>query len=110
MNAYNNVFDEDAQKNAAHLSTLRYTPQGGHMVPFRSLPKEDARVEKNDGSVVGPYKATFTGSTIFIWDAHADVKEGDIILRNLRNGKDERNVVAEAKFYQTNRTIPSHTR
>lgn len=38
------------------------------MGPFRSLPKEDARVEKHDGSVVGPYNVTFTDSTIFIWD------------------------------------------
>ena len=60
------------------------------MNPFSSFPKEDARVEKNDGSVVGPYKATFAGNTIVVWDAQADIEEGDVILRNLPSGKDEK--------------------
>lgn len=78
------------------------------MNPFSSSPKEDARVEKNDGSVAGPYKATFAGNTIVIWDAQADVEEGDVILRNLPSGKDERSFVTEAKFYQKMHSIPSH--
>ena len=78
------------------------------MSPFSSFPKEDARVEKNDGSVIGPYKATFAGSTIVIWDAQADIVEDDVILRNLPNGKEERSLVAEATFFQKMHSIPSH--
>lgn len=61
--------------------------------------KEDARIEKPNGNVIGPYKALFAGSTIIIDDPKADVEEGDTILRLLPNGKDERSYVTEATFY-----------
>ena len=64
------------------------------------VPQEDARIEKADGSIVGPYKARFAGSTIFIADEKADLEEGDTILRELPNGKDERSVVTEATFFR----------
>ena len=76
--------------------------------PFSSFPKEDAQVQKNDGSIAGPYKATFAGSTIVIWDTQADIEEGDVILRKLPSGKDEHSQVSEAKFYQKMHSIPSH--
>lgn len=63
-------------------------------------PQEDARIEKADGSIVGPYKARFAGSTIFITDEKADLEEGDTILRGLPNGKDERSVVTEATLFR----------
>ena len=61
--------------------------------------KEDARVEKKNGNVIGPYKALFAGNTIIIDDPMADVEEGDAILRQLPNGKDERSYVTQATFY-----------
>jgi len=61
---------------------------------------EDARVEKKNGGVVGPYKALFARGTIIIGDAEADVEEGDTILRLLPNGRDERNYVTKAQFYK----------
>lgn len=64
------------------------------------VPQEDARIEKADGNIVGPYKASFAGSTIFITDEKADLEEGDTILRELPNGKDERSVVTEATLYR----------
>ncbi|MGU5715015.1 hypothetical protein [Aeromonas taiwanensis] len=78
------------------------------MNPFSSFPKDDARVEKSDGSVVGPYNATFAGSTIVIWDAKADIEEGDVVLRTLPSGKDERSQVTQATFFQKMHSIPSH--
>lgn len=60
--------------------------------------KEEARVEKPDGAVLGPYAAMFAGQTILIQDETADIEEGDTILRELPNGKDERSVVTEATF------------
>jgi hypothetical protein len=62
-------------------------------------PKEEAGVEKRDGKIVGPYKATFAGTTIILADPMADVESGDTILRRLPNGKDERSVVTEATFF-----------
>lgn len=61
--------------------------------------KEDARIEKVGGEIVGPYKALFAGDTIVITDPKADVEEGDTILRKLPNGKDERSTVTSTTFY-----------
>jgi hypothetical protein len=61
--------------------------------------KEDARVEKPNGDVIGPYRASFAGNLIIIDDEKADIEEGDTILRLLPNGKDERNYVISATFY-----------
>tara|TARA_Y100000296_G_scaffold18380_1_gene21933 strand:- start:2516 stop:3013 length:498 start_codon:yes stop_codon:yes gene_type:complete len=62
--------------------------------------EDDARIEKQDGSVVGPYKASFPGKTIFILDEKADIEEGDVILRELPSGKDERCIVTDVTFYK----------
>jgi len=62
--------------------------------------EEDARIEKSDGSVIGPFKASFPGGTIFLLDETADVEEGDVILRKLPSGKDERSIITEATFYK----------
>ena len=78
------------------------------MNPFSSFPQEDARVEKDDSSVLGPYKAIFAGATIVITDENADVEEGDVILRALPNGKDERSIVTEAKFFEKMQSIGAH--
>jgi hypothetical protein len=61
--------------------------------------KEDARIEKSNGQVIGPYKAVFAGNTIIIADQMADIEEGDTILRKLPNGRDERSIVTSATFY-----------
>lgn len=62
--------------------------------------QEDARVEKRDGRVLGPFPATFAGSTIVVADPLADIEEGDTILRTLPGGRDERSVVTEANFFR----------
>lgn len=61
---------------------------------------EEARVQKIDGSIKGPYKAKFAGDTIFIDDPMADVAEGDCILRELPNGNTERSFVTLATYYK----------
>ena len=61
--------------------------------------KEEARIEKRDGKVAGPYKAIFVGDTIIIADPMADVESGDTILRRLPNGKDARSVVTDSTFF-----------
>lgn len=68
-----------------------------------NMKKEDALVEKKDGGLVGPYKTVFAGDTIIVWDATADVEEGDVVLRKLPNGRDERSEVTAATFYDTGR-------
>lgn len=61
--------------------------------------REDAQVQKSDGTIKGPYKAKFAGDTIFIDDPMADVEEGDCILRQLPNGNTERSFVTNATFH-----------
>jgi hypothetical protein len=77
-------------------------------MPLNSLPSEEARIEKKDGSIVGPYQAIFAGDTIIVKDAHADVEEGDVVLRRLPSGKDERSEVTTATFFNTGRGFPPH--
>jgi len=62
---------------------------------------ENARVEKPNGEILGPYKAMFAGDTIIINDPKADVEEGDTVLRKLPNGKDERSLVTNASFFDS---------
>jgi len=78
------------------------------MNPFGVFPNESTRVEKKNGSIAGPYKAIFAGDTIIIPDAQADIEEGDVLIRKLPNGRDERSIVTGATFYQKIRSIPPH--
>lgn len=77
-------------------------------MPFNSFPTEAARVEKADGTIVGPYNAIFAGDTIMISDAEADIQEGDVVLRELPNGRDERSHIIEATFFRKMSTLPAH--
>src|SRR5690606_21893604 len=61
--------------------------------------EEEARIEKPDGSVIGPIKASFAGKTIIVRDGKVDIEEGDVILRQLPSGRDERNIITDATFY-----------
>jgi len=78
------------------------------MNPFKSFPQENIHIEKPNGVIAGPYKATFTGSLIVIWNEKADIEECDKILRPLPSGKDECSYVTEATFYQKASSIPPH--
>jgi hypothetical protein len=49
------------------------------------------------GLIVGPYKAIFAGDTVLL-DPQSDVEEGDVILRKLPTGKEERRHVTDAEF------------
>lgn len=77
-------------------------------MPSSMHKQEDARVEKKDGAVVGPYKMVFAGTTIVVWDAQADIEEGDTVLRKLPNGRDERSEITEATFYDTGHMQPHY--
>lgn len=75
---------------------------------FDSAPKENARIEKQDGTVTGPFPATFAPGKIIIWDELADIEEGDAVLRALPNGKDEKSVIAEVFYSQGMDLIKAH--
>jgi len=75
---------------------------------FGKFPNEDAKIEKDNGSILGPYKTIFAGDTIIITDSTADIEEGDVILRKLPNGKDERSITTNVKFFQKMHSIPAH--
>jgi hypothetical protein len=78
------------------------------MMPSSMHKQEDARVEKKDGTVVGPYKMVFAGTIIVVWDAQADIEEGDAVLRKLPNGREERSEVTEVTFYDTGHMQPHY--
>ena len=61
--------------------------------------REEARVEKRDGCLKGPYQAIFAGDIIMLLDPQADVEIGDTILRRLPSGRDERSVVTKATYF-----------
>jgi len=62
---------------------------------------EDAFVIKPDGRRLGPYKAKFAGSTVFINDQLADVADGDQVARILPNQNEELKLINECHFYGT---------
>lgn len=80
----------------------------GDNMPFNTFPKENARVEKKSGLIVGPYMAVFAGEVIVVTDAQADIEEGDVILRQLPNGRDERSHVVEVNFYNDMTAFGAH--
>jgi len=74
MNNITRQFNSDAKNAPVNCDVICI--KGEHMGIFGAFSNEDARVEKNDGSVVGPYKAIFAGTAIIIPEAHADIEEG----------------------------------
>ena len=78
------------------------------MNPFSKFPTDHAKVEKADGSLLGPHKMIFTGKAIIVCDVNADIEEGDCILRELPNGIIQRHTVTESNFYQKMQSIPAH--
>lgn len=77
---------------------------------FSALMNEKVTVQKPSGHTNGPYKATVSSDSITIWDDDVDVDEGDAILRELPNGKQERFTVTKVHFSKTiaRGAIPSH--
>ena len=51
--------------------------------------KESVLVQKKDGSLKGPYEASFTENIIIVSDLKADITQGDKIIRKLPNENDE---------------------
>ena len=47
--------------------------------------KESVLVQKKDGSLKGPYEASFTENIIIVSDLKADITQGDKIIRKLPN-------------------------
>jgi hypothetical protein len=74
---------------------------------FNSFPKEDVTIEKQDGSIVGPYKALFDKKTIFP-SIEINIDDGDILVRKLPGGKTERYVISDTNFSQGLARIPAH--
>lgn len=74
---------------------------------FNSFPNEIVKIEKQDGSIVGPYKAIFGKKTTFT-SVEIDIDDGDILVRQLPGGKTERYVISETTFDQGLISIPPH--
>lgn len=69
------------------------------MLGVLNMLKEDCTVCKKDGSFKGPYQASFTATVIILTDMSADIEEGDIIIRSLPNGNDDRHYVTKVDCY-----------
>ncbi len=78
---------------------------------FTIINRGEARIEKFDGSLAGTYQAQFFSMIIRILNIQAVVKLGDVIIRTLPNGMDERSLVTDVKFsQQIFPELPSHYR
>jgi hypothetical protein len=76
---------------------IHWATQGAKM-PFNDFPDvERVKIETKTGAVVGPYRALFSGKTIIL-DGQAEVDEGDVVIRKLPNGRDERCHVTYTEF------------
>jgi hypothetical protein len=78
-------------------------------MPFNDFPEDTelVRLEKKDGSTHGPFKALLGGETIIL-HPESDVEEGDVILRQLPSGREERRHVTEAEFYRGSSSEDDH--
>ena len=73
-----------------------------------TMANADVTVEKKGGQPSGPFKATVSGREFVIYDANADVEEGDAVIRTLPGGRDERYRVTESSFYDSFHGIEAH--
>lgn len=79
------------------------------MVSILNKIKESFNVQKKDGSLKGPYEASFTRDAIIVTDLQANIAEGDIIIRKLPNENDEYYYVTKVDFYSKSLgCIPPH--
>lgn len=71
--------------------------------------KESVRVQKEDGTVKGPYEASFTENIIIVSDLKADITQGDKIIRKLPNENDAYYYVTKVDCYSKSLgDIPPH--
>ncbi|RDE90066.1 hypothetical protein DPW01_09215 [Aggregatibacter aphrophilus] len=79
------------------------------MVSILNKIKESFNVQKKDGSLKGPYEASFTRDAIIVTDLQANIAEGDIIIRKLPNENDEYYYVTKVDCYSKSLgCIPPH--
>ncbi len=77
------------------------------MCPMSDLANDEIFIERTPDARSGPFKAV-VGKNITIFDGSLDVTEGDVVIRLLPNGKEERRLVTEANFNQKFGSIPAH--
>ena len=70
--------------------------------------KESVLVQKKDGSLKGPYEASFTENIIIVSDLKADITQGDKIIRKLPNENDEYYYVTKIYCPKNLGGIPPH--
>ncbi|MBW4529905.1 MAG: hypothetical protein KME02_04355 [Aphanothece saxicola GSE-SYN-MK-01-06B] len=75
--------------------------------PFRSLLTDKVSILKSDGTEIGPYDCAFDGSSCTIFDESIDVDEGDVVLRNLPNGKVETHKALDVEYTAKFHAIPA---
>ncbi|MFV3372473.1 RIP homotypic interaction motif-containing protein [Pseudomonas sp. NY15435] len=76
--------------------------------PFARMMKDEVFIVGSDQSKQGPFRTAFANKEISIFDETLDVSEGDKVIRELPNGKEEIYTVTEVSFSSGLKTIGPH--
>jgi len=75
---------------------------------LRSLQNSEMYIQSKDGSKKGPYRCVFSNDKVTTFETSISVEEGDKILRNLPNGKEESFTVLETSYQDKFKGIRPH--
>ena len=75
--------------------------------PFQALLTDKVSIQKSNGTEIGPYECAFDGSSCTIFDESLDADKGDVVLRNLPNGKVETHKVLDVEYTAKFHAIPA---
>ena len=70
--------------------------------------KDTVFIEKSDGSRIGPFKTAVSGGSATIFDSKLDVNDGELLIRPLPNGKEEKYLILSAEYSPGLASIPPH--
>ena len=73
-----------------------------------NFPKENARLIKQDASVIDNIAAFFSNGTVFVDDVSIGIEDGDTFERTLPNGIKEHYLVLDNGFFCGSPGIPAH--
>lgn len=75
--------------------------------PFKALLTDKVSILKSDGTEIGPYECALDGSGCTIFDETLDAEDGDMVLRNLPNGKVETHKILDVEYTAKFHGIPA---
>jgi hypothetical protein len=76
--------------------------------PFAEFENEEIFINRQDGTRIGPIKASFDHETFTIWRDDIEIEGGDSIDHPINDSKSERYPVIDVKFTKRFTEIPAH--